>query len=116
MRIPFAIALASLVSLVDILPLLGAGAILLPLAAVSAITGQFGRCLGFLTLLGILYVTRQIVEPHIVGKKIGLPPFFSFISTFTGLYLFGPSGAIIIPITVAVIKQELIDKKEDRVT
>ena len=113
MRIPFSIAIASLVSVVDILPLLGAGAILLPLAVIWAITGRLGLCFSTLALLGVLYVTRQIAEPHVVGKKIGLPPFFSFISTFAGLYLFGPSGAIIIPIAVAVIKQELLGKKED---
>jgi predicted PurR-regulated permease PerM len=112
MRVPFAIALASLVSLVDILPLLGASAVLLPAALISAISGRFGLCLGFLALLAVLYATRQIAQPLVVGKKTGTHPFLSFISTFAGLYFFGPSGAIIIPIVIAVIKHELIGKKD----
>ena len=103
LRIPFPLALSFLVAAVDFLPLLGAGAVLMPAAAIAAISGSYGTGLGILALLGVLYLTRQIAEPYVVGKRIGVHPFLSFVSTFTGLALFGPSGAIALPLLVALI-------------
>lgn len=102
LRIPFPLALAFLVAAVDILPLLGASALLLPLAAIATLSGSWGVGIGIFALLGVLYVTRRIAEPCVVGKRIGVHPFISFVSAFTGLILFGPSGAIALPLLAAL--------------
>ena len=103
MKAPCALALSVIVALIDILPLLGAGAVLLPWAVGAALMGSPVKSLGILALLGLLWVTHQITEPLLVGKEIGIHPFISFVSTFTGLALFGPSGAIILPLAVAIL-------------
>ena len=102
LRVRFPLALSFLVAAVDILPLLGAGAVLLPVAAIAAISGNAGIGLGILALLGVLCVTRQIAEPCVLGKSIGVHPFLSFLSAFAGLALFGASGAIILPLLVSL--------------
>lgn len=114
LRMPFTLALSVLVAVVDILPLLGASAVLLPAAIISAITGEYGISLGISVLLGVLYATRQLTEPYVVGRRIGVHPFLSFLSTFLGLALFGPSGAVIVPLLTALLLGRSKDQNKKR--
>ena len=109
---PFALSLAALSAAVDMLPLFGAGAVLLPLAAAGALLGEYAFSLGTVVLLLAVCILRQIAEPYIVGHRIGLSPFISFVSAFVGLSLFGAVGAILFPLFSALIFNN--SKKKDK--
>jgi len=65
----------------------------LPPHLVAAIGGGAGLFL----LYGIISVVRQVAEPHLVGKSIGLSPVMMLIAFYAGLRLFGVPGLFIGP-------------------
>lgn len=103
MRLPYALAMSVAVATVDILPLLGAGVILLPLAGIALLFGYLPVALGLLITLTALWITRQLTEPYLVGRGLGVHPFFTFTATLTGLAVFGPTGAITLPLLLTFI-------------
>lgn len=101
-RSPFLLAL--LTALLDILPVLGVGVVLLPWALFSLATGEIARGVGLLVLYAVITVVRQIAEPHLVGKSLGLHPILMLISFYVGLGLFGVVGFLLGPALALCIK------------
>ncbi len=97
--------LALLVALVDVLPVLGVGTVLLPWAAVCACSGRGGFALGLLALYAVVWVVRQICEPRLVGRQLGLHPLASLFFLYAGLQLFGVLGALLLPVTATLVWQ-----------
>lgn len=95
--------LAALVALVDAVPLLGTGTVLVPWAAVLFFQGQAGRGVGLLCLYGVTAVTRSVLEPRLVGKQLGLDALWTLVAFYLGYRLWGILGMILAPMTLAVI-------------
>ena len=119
LRVKYAFLLAVLIATVDILPILGTGTVLIPWAVVSLMMKNFKLGIGLLVLFGVITVVREVVEPKIVGKSLGISPILALISMYAGLKLFGFAGMIIVPaaatLAVAAIgedKKKTIDKSE----
>lgn len=105
LRVEYALLIALLTSIVDILPVLGTGTILIPWAVGSLILGDFPLGVGLLVLYGIITVVRQMLEPHVVGKQIGLYPLVTLLCMFVGTYLFGFWGLFGMPILITLLVQ-----------
>lgn len=105
--VPGAPGLALLIALVDILPVLGVGSVLLPWAAVSAVSGQSGLALGLTVLYAVIWVVRQLCEPRLVGRQLGLHPLASLFFLYAGLQLFGLAGALLLPAAATLVWQLL---------
>ena len=71
LRVPRCLLWAGLITLVDAVPLLGTGAVLLPWAAISLIQGQQARALGLAAVCVTAMVSRSILEPRVLGKQLG---------------------------------------------
>lgn len=101
---PYALLLAFLISLVDLLPILGVGSILLPWAAVCLIGQNVRMGIGLLILFFVITVARQLLEPRVVGKTFGLSPLVTLTAMYAGWYLFGAVGMLLFPagLTLAV--------------
>ncbi|MBE6694416.1 MAG: sporulation integral membrane protein YtvI [Ruminococcaceae bacterium] len=95
--VEYAFLLAWLVAIVDFLPVLGAGTVLVPWAAVAFISGDTPLGAGLLIILGISLIIRQIAEPKIVGASLGLHPFASLTAVYVGFKLFGIIGMLLAP-------------------
>lgn len=95
--------IALLIAILDIFPVLGTGTVLIPWAIISLIQGQLGRGLGLLVLYAVITVIRQIIEPRIVGKHVGLHPLITLICMFVGTSLFGVIGLFGLPILMAIL-------------
>lgn len=104
-RQPYAWILGPLVAVVDALPVLGAGLILLPYAAVLLLMQEFGK-VGVLLLayLGCLLI-RQITEPRMIGNKVGMRPLYTILSMYIGFKLFGVFGFLLGPVGVLIGKE-----------
>lgn len=98
---PFLIGIA--VALVDILPVLGSGTILIPWAIYSLFIQNYFLGIGLLILYAIITVIRQIIEPRIVGKQIGLYPLLTLIFMFLGARFFGFWGMFGLPVMLTVL-------------
>ena len=110
--VPYAVGLALLVAVIDIMPILGTGLVLIPWAIIAAILGSYRMALGVAALYIVMLVVRNIVEPKLVGQQMGLQPLVTLISMFVGLQLFGIFGLFGFPITLSLyIKMKSSSKK-----
>ena len=104
LKIENAFILAAIIAVVDILPVLGVGIVLLPWAIIAFIGGNTPLFMGLLILYAAVYFLRQIEEPKIVGKQMNVHPLFALFTMYAGLKIAGVGGMIIGPFLAFVIK------------
>ncbi len=100
----YIVIISIVTAIVDIIPVLGTGTILIPWAAYSLITGNFSMAIGLAIIYGAVTVIRQIMEPKLVATQLGLPPFLTISAMYIGLKVFGVFGVFILPITIIMLK------------
>lgn len=110
LRIENAIFIAALVAMVDILPVLGTGTVMIPWALITAIQGDMVRAVSLLIIYLIITVIRNVVEPRFIGKQMGLHPIASLMCMFIGAKLFGAIGLFGLPITVSLLLHLMSNK------
>lgn len=98
-----AVMKAALIALLDILPILGTGGIMIPWAVTSLVLGYTKLGLELLLIYGIVTVIRNYVEPKIVGTQLGLHPIITLVSMFIGLRLFGFWGLFGLPVGISFL-------------
>lgn len=98
-----AIIIALLISVLDILPVLGTGAVIIPWAIISFIIGNIGTGIGLILLYICITVVRNIVEPKIVGGQLGLHPLVTLVSMFMGVNIAGIIGLFGFPILLSLL-------------
>ncbi|WP_423799291.1 sporulation integral membrane protein YtvI [Neobacillus sp. SAB-20_R2A] len=103
LRVDYAITIALLTGLVDIIPYLGTGAVFVPWIVYEVISGDVGLAIGLGVLYIIVLVQRQIMEPKILSSNIGLDPLATLIALFVGFKLIGFLGLIVGPVTLVII-------------
>ncbi|OKP98347.1 sporulation integral membrane protein YtvI [Paenibacillus sp. P46E] len=98
-----AFAIGLTIGLVDLVPYLGVGIVLLPWALYSYMTGNLALGIGLSVLYAVILITRQILEPKVLASSIGLDPLAMLIGMFAGLQLFGMLGLILGPVLLVVL-------------
>ncbi|WP_026073991.1 sporulation integral membrane protein YtvI [Acetivibrio cellulolyticus] len=99
--------LGLLVSIIDALPILGTGGVLIPWSIYNFITGDIRMGISLIILYGVVLVVRQMIEPKVLGQQIGLHPLVTLLSMYVGLRVFSFIGMIIGPITILLLKNIL---------
>jgi sporulation integral membrane protein YtvI len=102
LQVPYAITIALVIGLVDLLPYLGVGAVLVPWIIYLFFVGNIHLAVGLSIVYLIILITRQMIEPKLVATNVGLDPLITLISLFVGLKLLGVLGFVVGP-AVAVI-------------
>lgn len=105
MHIDFSILLALIVSLIDALPVLGVGTVLVPWAVVSLISGDVKSAIILLVTLIITMLVRAILEPKLVGAQVGIPAIATLVAMYVGFCSFGVLGMVLFPIILIMVKQ-----------
>jgi sporulation integral membrane protein YtvI len=103
--VSYALLIAALVALVDILPVLGTGTILIPWAFIALIMGDFKLFIGLGITYIIITILRNILEPRVVSQQIGLNPLVTLFFMFLGLRAIGIFGMLLFPVIVMVLIQ-----------
>lgn len=103
LKISNPLQLAFLIAIVDILPILGTGGILIPWSIVSLIRGDLYLGIGIAILYVVVLIVRNIVEPKLVGKQIGLHPLIMLMCMYIGIKLFGFLGIFILPLILIIL-------------
>ena len=103
LRVDYALLMALVGALVDILPVVGVGLIFVPWGIFSLIGGNTFLGAGLFILYGAISLLRQLVEPHIVGGSIGVHPLLTLVAMYVGFRLFGIAGMIILPGVLGVV-------------
>ena len=104
LRIDYSIIVAALIALIDLLPVLGTGTILIPWGIGSLIVGDLWLGFGILLIYVIITIVRNILEPRIVGNRIGLHPLVTLLFMYLGLRVFGVVGMFLFPMLIIVLK------------
>ena len=100
----YILIIAAITAVVDIVPVLGTGTILIPWALYSLITGSLGLGVGLIVIYAAITVIRQVIEPKLVAGQLGLSPIVTIAAMYFGLKLFGVLGMLIMPILVIMLK------------
>lgn len=103
LKVDYAAALAALIAVLDVLPVLGTGTVLIPWGVISLLIGKFWQGLGVLLLYIAITVIRHVIEPRIIGKQVGLPPIVTLIAMYVGLKVFGFVGMMLLPVSIIII-------------
>ena len=99
----YALLLALGLAVLDFIPLLGSGTVMVPWAVIALLTRDYSKALSVLAIWGVIAVFRRVAEPKIVGDQTGLSPILSLISIYVGMKLGGVPGMILGPILLLVV-------------
>ncbi len=100
--VEYAFLLSLVIAVVDLLPVLGVGTVLIPWGLLRLLQGGYYQGFGLLILYLVILVIRQVTEPRVLGKHLGLHPLWALFATYAGFYLFGFWGMILGPVIATV--------------
>lgn len=105
LRVPYAIFIAAVTAILDALPVVGIGLVLLPWALFSFISGSKWLGLGLLILYAVVNLVRSLLEPKLVGRQLGLHPIVTLAAMYIGFRTAGVLGMVLFPILSITLKQ-----------
>ena len=116
LRRKYALLVSFAIAILDILPLFSAGVFLIPWGIWLIVGGNYLVGVGMLLLFGIISVVRQIAEPRLIGKQLGIHPLATLVAMYIGLGFFGFWGMLLAPIGILMVKEILEgSKKEEKI-
>ena len=115
MRIKHAAAIASIVAVIDLLPVLGVGIVLIPWSVFEFISGNNTLGVCFILLYLIITVVHNFIAPKLVANQIKLDALTVLVTMYLGYSLIGFWGLIISPIVAAVIRDIIMNEKAEPV-
>jgi len=114
--IKYALSAAAIIAALDSLPAIGAGVVLIPWSVLSALSGNPSRAISLLFVFAVVWLTRQILEPRIIGSGVGLHPLAALLAFYVGWKLASFIGLFISPIIATLIKNVFFALKVARIT
>ncbi|WP_339061038.1 sporulation integral membrane protein YtvI [Tepidibacillus marianensis] len=111
----YVLIIAFFIVIVDVLPILGTGSVLVPWAIYALTQGETYLAIGLVVLFLVIVVVRRIIEPKILGERIGLGAISTLISIWVGFKVLGVLGIFLGPILIilykAFVKADIIPGK-----
>ncbi|NLP43499.1 MAG: sporulation integral membrane protein YtvI [Peptococcaceae bacterium] len=107
LKVRYTALIALLITLVDILPILGTGSFLMPWAAISLFRGNFFLAIGLVVLFFVIAIVRKTIEPKVLGERIGLGALTTLISIWVGFKVMGVLGVFLFPV-ICILYQALV--------
>ncbi|MCL1843284.1 MAG: sporulation integral membrane protein YtvI [Defluviitaleaceae bacterium] len=101
-RSPYALLLGLLFAVLDFLPILGPAIVLIPWALLSLAIGNMHQAIALAIMYGVITISRQVLQPKILGHQMGAHPLASLMSIYIGFRIFGLLGFIIGPTLLVV--------------
>ena len=98
-----ALGLALALAVLDFIPIVGAGTVMVPWAFIDLFTGSFRHAVGLMVVWGIIALFRRVAEPRVLGGQTGLSPILSLVGVYVGMKLAGVLGMILGPILCLVV-------------
>ncbi len=100
----YALVISIGIGLFDAVPLLGSGTILVPWAIWKMINGNMADGAILLTLYLCCQLIRQLLEPKLIGDRIGIKPIFTIMAMYAGVKIFGLEGFFLGPIALVIVR------------
>jgi len=101
-RQPYGLVLAGTLAILDFIPIIGSGTVMIPWIAIDFFMGNYAHAIGFGIVWGLVALFRRIAEPKILGDQTGLSPILSLVGIYVGMRLAGVVGMVIGPLLILV--------------
>ena len=102
-RQPYGLLLSLGLAVMDFIPIIGAGTVMVPWAFVALFTGDFTAAVELMAIWGVIALFRRVMEPKFVGDQTGLSPILSLVSIYVGMKLAGVLGMVFGPVILLVL-------------
>ena len=99
----YALLLALALAVLDFIPIVGSGTVMVPWAVIDLFTGRYERAIAVMVIWGIVALFRRVAEPKFVGNQTGLSSIASLVSIYVGMRVAGVAGMILGPIVTLVV-------------
>lgn len=107
LRVKYALMLAVVIALLDVLPVIGVGTVLIPWSVFCFISSDARLGIGLLVLFAVNALIRQFAEPKIVGRSLGMHPLLTLVLLYFGYSFLGIAGILLMPVFAVVLKSLL---------
>ena len=102
MRQPYGLLLAFGLAVLDFIPIIGSGTMMVPWAVVDMVLGNYGEAAALMSVWGVIALFRRFAEPKILGDQTGLSPILSLVGIYVGMKLGGVLGMVVGPLLLLV--------------
>jgi len=102
--IKYATVLAILIAMIDILPILGTGSIMFPMAVYMYLTGNYFLFMALLIHYIFILAFRRVMETKILADSVGIGALSALISMYVGFQIVGVVGLFMGPVTVLLFQ------------
>jgi len=102
-RQSYGLLLALGLAVLDFIPIVGAGTVMVPWAVIALFTQDYVTAVNLMLIWGGIALFRRVMEPKFVGNQTGLSPILSLFSIYVGMKIAGVLGMILGPICTLVI-------------
>lgn len=96
----------------DALPVFGTGTVFVPWILIRVIQKEYTSAVILAVTYGVCMVTREFLEPKLIGNRLGVFPILILMSVYVGVKLYGVGGILLGPMSVLLI-QELWGRVEE---
>lgn len=100
---PYGLLLALGFAVLDFIPIIGSGTVMVPWAVVDIIVGNYTHAVQLMVIWGIIALFRRLGEPKILGDQTGLSPILSLVGIYVGMLVGGVLGMIVGPLLLLVL-------------
>ncbi len=101
--IPYAFWIGLGIGFCDALPFIGTGTIFVPWALINILLGKYKQAVWLFVYYIICSFVRELLEPKLVGKHLGVPPLAVLMSIYIGIQVYGGAGVIFGPVSALLI-------------
>lgn len=105
MGLDYALLAAVFTALVDALPVLGTGTVLVPWALGCLLAGHTGQGLSLLVLYAVGLIAHTLLEPRLLAGQVDLPPITALLAMYLGFRFMGVGGMVLLPVVLLLLKQ-----------
>lgn len=100
---PYAIVAGIIIGLLDALPFIGTGLVLIPWTLIELLNQRYTNALILCILFIACSLSRELLEPRLIGKKLGIYPIVIMLAIYVGIKLYGISGIVMGPVSLLII-------------
>jgi len=102
MRQPYSLLLAFGLAVLDFIPIIGAGTVMVPWAVIDMVLAHYGEAAALMAVWGVIVLFRRFAEPKILGDQTGLSPILSLVGIYVGMKMGGVLGMVVGPLLLLV--------------
>lgn len=103
MQNKYAILAGIAIGICDTLPFIGTGTIFIPWALIDILMGNYAAAVMHIAIYLVCTFVRQILEPKLVGTKLGVHPLAVLVSLYIGIKIYGGIGVVFGPVSALIL-------------